>query len=195
MLTLFVSSLLAGLCIGIGAAAFCLCGNAIIGALLFSGGLSVICARGWTLYTGRIGYSRTKKDYQEAALMLIGNCIGIAITALILRAAVPTIQVPAIAIVAAKNRATITQKFCSGIACGMCVYLAVDGYRMMKNFLFILLFIPIFIVCTWDHCIANVAYAIFAGQLIRLDLFAAMILGNSIGALGINWLSQLCESK
>ena len=187
---LIFSAILAGLCIGIGAAAYCSCSNALVGALLFAAGLSAICAQGFALYTGKIGYARTKKDYQNAAIMFLGNCIGVATIAYIARLAAPSIQIQALSMIEAKNNATIIQKFCSGILCGMCVYLAVDGYKAMNKFLFILLFIPLFIVCAWDHCIANIAYAVFAGKLMRLDLFIAVVLGNSAGALGLNWLSR-----
>lgn len=46
----------AGILIGIGGAVFLASENRVIGAILFSVALICICAKGYSLYTGKVGY-------------------------------------------------------------------------------------------------------------------------------------------
>ena len=68
-LELLVSSILAGLLIGVSGAIYLGSGKIPFGAVLFSVALFTICTRGMALFTGRVGYLVTRHDR-----MVSGNC-------------------------------------------------------------------------------------------------------------------------
>ena len=65
MLRGIIDGVFAGILVSIGGTALLSCESSVIGAVLFSIALLVICYRGYSLYTGKIGYlilSHTKQD-------------------------------------------------------------------------------------------------------------------------------------
>ena len=68
-------STLAGLLISLGATAFLTVDNKIVGALLFSIGLTAVILLEANLYTGKIGYVNSKAKLISAALILIQNLL------------------------------------------------------------------------------------------------------------------------
>ena len=69
----------AGILIGIGGAVFLASENRVIGAILFSVALICICAKGYSLYTGKVGYlafSHRASDFKNLAFCFLGNLIG-----------------------------------------------------------------------------------------------------------------------
>ena len=52
----FLSAVLAGMCIGFGGLVFLMLDNKIVGAALFTIGLFVICTFGFHLFTGKVCY-------------------------------------------------------------------------------------------------------------------------------------------
>ena len=58
-LSLVVSSLLAGICVGLGGLAFLSVENRVTGAALFTVGLFCICTFGFHLFTGKVCWNRT----------------------------------------------------------------------------------------------------------------------------------------
>ena len=53
---LFLSALLAGVCIGLGGTVFLSLDNKVLGALFFTVGLFTICTMGMHLFTGKVCY-------------------------------------------------------------------------------------------------------------------------------------------
>ena len=69
----------AGILIGIGGAVFLASENRVIGAILFSVALICICAKGYSLYTGKVGYlafSHRASDLKNLAFCFLGNSAG-----------------------------------------------------------------------------------------------------------------------
>lgn len=187
---LILSSIMAGLCIGIGSAAYCACGTGIIGAILFAIGLICICVYGFHLYTGRIGYATKWSDAKNLTTMLAGNLIGAVLFGIIVHFASSDIAIVAEEVVLNKNNISIWVMFLRGILCGICVYLSVDFYKKTTKYIGILFLIPIFILCKWEHCIADLAY-MGMGMIVMKPLnFLAVVAGNSIGALAVNALKH-----
>ena len=73
-----IKSIFAGIMIGIAGTVYLRVDNNIVGALLFSIGLLVICMYGMNLYTGKIGYILINKlNYiYELLITILGNFIG-----------------------------------------------------------------------------------------------------------------------
>lgn len=80
---LISKSTLAGLLISLGATAFLTADNKIVGALLFSIGLTAVILLEANLYTGKIGYVNNKMKLVDAAVILILNLLAASICGLI----------------------------------------------------------------------------------------------------------------
>ena len=84
-LRLFIPSILAGISIALGGYCFLSVENKLIGSILFSVGLFLVCTRGYNLYTGKVCYCKTKENIKDLLLIILGNFIGTNIVALLLR--------------------------------------------------------------------------------------------------------------
>ena len=75
--TIFIRSILAGICIGLGGAIFLKLGG-IIGAIMFAFGLLTVVHFKIPLYTGTAGFIniKDKNEYLGMLIILIGNIIG-----------------------------------------------------------------------------------------------------------------------
>ena len=84
---IFISSILAGFCIGLGGMLFLAMDDKVIGASLFSTGLFVICTNGYHLFTGKVCYAFQNDASYAATLPVIwiGNLIGTGGVAAIVR--------------------------------------------------------------------------------------------------------------
>ena len=176
---LIISSMLAGLCIAIGSAAYCACGSAVVGAILFAAGLLTICYYGFHLYTGRVGYAQNLTDVKNLGIMLVGNLFGAFAGGLLVAWAATSFS----DIVSSALLFSLPAIFLRAIMCGVSVFLAVDIYKEKKSVLGILFFVPLFILCGWEHCIADMAYMAIAGLPMESSRFGLVVLGNTIGAL------------
>lgn len=162
-------SILAGICIGIGATVYLSCSNKYIGALLFGIGLFLICTYNLNLFTGKVGYAiKQRKQYNLLYYIeiWIGNLIGCAIITLPLRIAKPELTIVAETMVNSKLSQTVPQMIILGMMCGVMMFIAVNTYRIADNsqdeILGIFLPVIIFILCGFEHSIANMCYMFFA---------------------------------
>lgn len=80
---LISKSILAGLLISLGATAFLTANNKIVGALLFSIGLTAVILLEANLYTGKIGYVNNKVKLFDAVIILFINLLVASICGLI----------------------------------------------------------------------------------------------------------------
>lgn len=199
--------ILAGLAIGLGGFLFTLMTFAlpnelgkILGALLFPIGLSVVCIFKLFLFTGKIGLvfeeKQSKDFYINLPLMYIGNIIGSLILGYICYAIFKNTDL----FLRISSIATNKTNFDSGyeyylmlivksLITGLCVYLAVKSYGLIKNKIvgvfLIFVFIFIFVYIGGDHCVANMYYFSFANQWTGyafLNIALATIC-NSIGTI------------
>lgn len=178
--------ILAGLAIGLGGFLFTLMTYAlpnelgkILGALLFPIGLSIVCIFKLFLFTGKIGLvfesKQTKDFYINLPLMYIGNIIGSLILGYICFAIFRNTdlfsRINAIAI----NKTNFDSGYeyylmliVKSLITGLCVYLAVKSYGLIKNkfvgVFLIFVFIFIFVYIGGDHCVANMYYFSFANS-------------------------------
>lgn len=189
-------SILAGMCIGIGGTVYLSCSNKYIGALLFGIGLFLICTYNLNLFTGKVGYAiEQRKQYNLLYYIEIwvGNLIGCTVVALPLRIAKPELTTVAEIMVNSKLSQTVPQTIILGMMCGVMMFIAVNTYRIAKNpqdkILGIFLPVMIFVLCGFEHSIANMCYMLFAINLdiIQITDFIVYItivsLSNTVGSI------------
>ena len=179
----------AGLLITIGCCVYLAC-NEIkwVGAILFSVALLTICYKGYSLYTGRIGFvlSNANKDYFSALLLgLLGNVIATAVVGIAVQYAIPDLNTVAFAMCSSKLEQAWWQTLIRGVMCGVLIYVAVAVYKEKKSIVGILFAIPVFILSGFEHSIADMGYFAIAGiySAKAFGFIWLVILGNSIGAL------------
>ena len=193
-----LNGIAAGVLISIGGTVFLACENRYVGAVLFTVALLCICIMGYALYTGKVCYMIEKHDKDAFSLLLLcllGNLVGTYAIGTLLRFAIPTLQQTAEALCRGKLEGqALWQTLVRGIMCGILIYLAVVIYRDKKTIAGIVFCIPVFILCGFEHSIADMYYFAVSG-IVSFDalIFIWMVvLGNSIGGLllpFIQWLA------
>ncbi len=197
-----VNGLLAGILIAIGGSVFLACYgdgsllNRTIGAVFFSVALLCICYKGYSLFTGKVGYLPETHDRNAFSVLLwglLGNAIATILLGLLLRAAVPALAAPAEICCTAKLTQAWWQTLVRGIFCGMLMYLAVSIYRDKKTVSAIFFCVPVFILAGFEHSIANMFYFGAAGMITLESLLylAIVVLGNSIGGMLLPALAMI----
>ena len=178
-------------------------------AFVFTIGLFLIVTLGFYLYTGKIGYVfANKKDYVlNLITILLGNAIGaISIGYFIFGITQNNVVLQEILsnIAAAKTAVAMTGEgfgilFGKGILCGICVFIAVHLFANLKNsgFRYLGLLLPImaFVLCGFEHCIANMYY-FSAGNQWGVEALLNIIyvtVGNSIGSIIFYLLFKLLK--
>ena len=203
----YLLAVLAGLSIGIGGTAFLMTENAVVGALLFAVGLFCVCAFGFSLFTGKVCYVfEQEKDRGRYAAALpviwLGNLTGAAGLGLLesLTRFGPKLAERAAAVCAGKLEQTPLSAFVLAVLCNLLIYIAVEGYRTIPDavgkYLAILFGVTVFIVCGFEHCVANMYYFTAGGawSLKAIGYLLLMTLGNAAGGVLIPALRRAAGS-
>ena len=162
-----------------------------VGAILFSAGLFTICEYGFNLYTGKvgyIGYQFKKGSYWG----LVGiTCLFNILTTFVLGALIgkyfSNIHETAVSVYTEKLNALLMKSFVSSIFCGILMFLAVDTWNRGKK-IGVFLYVPVFILCGFDHSIANSFYngaalGAHTWTLQNLWFVLVVVFGNGIGGM------------
>lgn len=193
--------ILAGMLIGMGDLVYIVNENRILGSFLFALGLISILIKGYPLYTGRIGYVEGWRDLTRPRdgmlTILLGNFVGIALVACLANAT--RLDLSGVeAVVRAKTEQSWLSALLLSWGCGAMMYLAVNGWKKTSNPLLVIMPIMFFILCGFEHCIANFGYfwmwiggdgfAHMGERLTELPLgfcsnLFIMIVGNALGSL------------
>ena len=190
-------STLAGLLISLGATAFLTVDNKIVGALLFSIGLTAVILLEANLYTGKIGYVNSKAKLISAALILIQNLLVALVCGLIFYSTKNNICEN---LWLNKLTKSWHEFLFDSIGCGICIYLSVELYKKTGSIFVIVLGVLVFILSGFEHCIADIFYlsASMSFDLKSILYILIAIIGNSIGSLLIRFLQlnfRFCEVK
>lgn len=195
----FIKSVLAGIMIGIGGTIYLSIDNKVVGASLFGIGLFMIVIYGFNLYTGKIGYLVDNFNFKYIKMLvitLIGNFIGTFFVGYILKFTriYSLIHDKAKLLVNVKLDDSLVSILILAFFCGILMYLAVNTYKENKDiskYLGVFLGVIVFILCGFEHCIANMYYFSVANiwNLNTLLYLLIMILGNSLGGM----LVPLCN--
>lgn len=200
----FVYGVLAGISIAIGGTAFLSVESKALGALLFTVGLFTICTFGFSLFTGKVCYVFERDgDYAlDLPFIWLGNLCGTWLTAFV------ESQTRSGAALAEKAQAMCRVKLDDGILsifllavfCNILIYIAVDGFNKnpheLGKYLSLVFGVTVFILCGFEHCVANMYYFSIAGMWSAktLGYVLVMTLGNAAGGVLIpllrGWLNR-----
>ncbi len=200
MLSKICSGICSGILISIVGSVFLACDNKYVGAVMFSVALLCICIKGYSLYTGKIGFIPEKHDKEAFSVLLLGllgNLIGTVVCGYAIRYAVPALGDIAEKICSAKLEQALPQTLLRGLFCGVLMYLAVSIYRDKQKVIGILFCIPVFILAGFEHSIADMFYFAASG-IVSIDAFVfimMVILGNSIGGMLLPVLMKTQKEK
>lgn len=179
-------SIMGGISILIGFLCYINCYNAI-GAVIFSVGLYLVLWNNYNLFTGKIGYCRTAKDFSKCFFILVGNIIG-CLPALLF-------SIP-VEVVYNKINQPYYLIFFKAFLCGLLIYTAVELYKKGIK-LAPLLIVPSFILSGAEHCIADMCF-IFSAHYwswSSLSFILLVIIGNTTGSLFLDFLKIFCYNN
>lgn len=175
---------LAGIFIAIGATAYLSVDTKALGASLFALGLLTVILQKYSLFTGKIGYVSQEKDILPLALMLIKNIFGAAAVGMF---SSTLVSANAAALVKSKLSKTLPDVFVAAVFCGILIYAAVELFSKNKHPLLVIMPIMIFILCGFEHCIADAFYFAASG-IFNLRVLAFMLVciaGNAVGSIAV----------
>ena len=144
------------------------------------------------MYTGKVGYILVNKiNYVvELLLSLLGNLLGTFTIGTIMRLTRFKNYIDtATNIVNIKLNDTPLSIFILSVMCGMIMYIAVNNYKkendIIGKYITIFMGVMAFILCGFEHCVANMFYFCIAGvfSLKVVGYLLIMILGNSVGSI------------
>ncbi len=196
-----IKSILAGLMIGIGGTVYLSCESRLAGALLFTTGLITICNMGYLLITGKVCYAlENDAGYiVTLALITLGNLIACVLYGAAAGRYLPQVAEKAAAVCAPKLLQPAGQTFFLGVMCGILMYIAVVTYRRqegMPRYLGIVTCVPAFILCGFEHSVADAVYLSIAGLPAGTWRFLLVVLaGNAVGGLLFPALQRLAGDK
>lgn len=195
MLQTFVLAIAAGVAIGIGGTAFLSIPNKIAGAMLFTVGLYTICLHGLALFTGKVGYAveQPLSYYKDLVIIWLGNLLGTFLAAQgILATRCAGIAETAVTMSKVKIADNYISLLILGFFCGLLMYIAVEGYKKCQNPLILLACVTGFILCGFEHCIADMFYFSIANAWSMDTLLAVFVItvGNSLGGMFIPFLKK-----
>ena len=190
---LFLSGILAGVCIGLGGTVFLSLDNKVLGALFFTVGLFTICTQGLHLYTGKVCYV-FEKDASYALDLIpiwLGNLAGTFLLGTLVRCTriAPALVEKAQGLCETKLGDGLGSIFLLAVFCNMLIYIAVEGFsqnpHQLGKYLSLFLGVMVFILCGYEHCVADMFYFTVAGvwSLDTLLRLLIITLGNAVGGV------------
>lgn len=155
-------SVCAGLLIGCAGFAYSMTGG-VVGSFLFCFGLFGVLYGKWALYTGYAGsYAwRDAKDWARLFYILLGNLVGVVALAGILAvssdATIAKANEVVAKIIADRTTSDWWRLIVRAIGTGFIMEMAVR-YGLEKQYMTVLLGVPVFIFCGLPHCVADIFY-------------------------------------
>jgi len=201
----FVFAILAGICIGIGGTVFLSLDNKMLGSALFTIGLFTIVTHGFNLFTGKVCYIFEKEPGYtlDTLIILLGNLVGcVVMGALMLSTRYgDALYEKAASIVALKLNDGLGSIFVLAIFCNMLIFIGVDGFNRnsheLGKYLALFFGIMVFILCGFEHCVANMYYFTVArawsGRAVLYLI--VMVLGNAVGGVFFPVVRMLFNKK
>lgn len=199
-----LDAILSGIAIGIAGTVFLAVKNACLGAFLFAFALMSILCYDFKLFTGAIGYLVTQKrsgviNYLITLVLIwAGNLAGCYAVGFLIRNSrtFGKLSERASAICAEKLADTPLSILILAFFCGILMYTGVESYKHKElgdifRFAAVFLCVAIFILCGFEHCIANMYYFSLAGvwDTHTLGYVLLMTLGNALGS----WVIPLAD--
>ena len=191
-LRIYFSGIMAGLAIALGGTVYLSVENQIIGALFFTVGLFTVCTMNFHLYTGRVCYLfENDKSYAlHLPLIWLGNLTGAVLTAqlLMLTRLAPALTARAVLLCETKLSDNLGSIFILAVFCNLLIFIAVDGFKNHEHeigkYLGLFFGVVAFILCGFEHCVANMFY-IPAGMM-TASAYGIAAEGLNIGTFILN---------
>lgn len=181
--------ILAGIFIGIAGMGFL--ANKTIGMFLFAFGLCAVISYEAKLFTGVSGFVKNKQDLINLIPTFIGNILGCLFVSFIAKCHSFEIWNNAIDLIEARVNNGPLCNFMLAIGCGIIMTTAVNFAKQgetIKQWLPLLLGVPLFILCGFPHCIADAFYyltcpfeLLLQNKGIILLNYLCIVIGNFIG--------------
>ncbi len=200
----FVSGILAGMSIALGGTVFLSLESKVLGALFFTVGLFAVCTFGFHLYTGKICYVFERdRDYAlDLPFIWLGNLVGAFLTAKLesFTRAGAALSEKAAVLCQTKLNDGLLSIFILAVFCDILIYVAVEGYgknpHELGKYLSIFFGVTVFILCGFEHCVANMYYFSMAGMWSGKTLLYVLVMtaGNSVGGFLVpllrSWIAR-----
>ena len=190
-LKILLSAIAAGVSISIGATSYILIENKYLGALAFVVGLLIIRTFKFSLFTGKVYKAKANIRYIiYLSIIWLVNFIGVALTSAIEMGTrlSTSLYNGSLHIVSVKTNDSLLSLFLLGILCNIMIYLAVEGDRIA-----LIYGVSIFVLCGFEHCVADMYYFSIAGTLLNVDNMIRILVvtaGNTAGGLLINFAAS-----
>lgn len=169
-LSVFFSAVMAGVSIAFGGTVFLALENKLAGAALFTVGLFTVCEQGLHLFTGKVCYAcRRDRGYRlDLPVVWLGNLAGAALVArTVALTRLAQLSGKAQILCGVKTADSLLSLFILGILCNVFIFIAVDGFSTIQRetgkYLALFFGIMVFIVCGFEHCVADMYYFFLAG--------------------------------
>ena len=206
MINKLTKSILAGVAISLGAVIYLLLMNTnkIAGALFFTVGILMVMEFKLLLYTGYVPTQRKSQSFIDylvnSTFVFIGNLIGGALTAglLALTRLKDSLYTAAVAVCDVKLNDNLLSIFILSIFCGIIIAGIVKATNLKHKVLYVAMMIATFILCGYEHVVANSFYFSFSLKLFTLEglLFMLVCLaGNFVGGLLCSFVPNPEENK
>lgn len=172
--------------ISIGCTVYLSCENRYVGAFLFSTALCAICTLDMDLFTGKVCFTRKARELPGLLVCLTGNVVGCVAGASLIGMALPDVAQAAAKLCAGKLEREPLQVIILAVFCGILMAVAVGTYRTtegISKYIGIFTCIPTFILCGFEHSIADVAFLALANTSASdAALFCVLnVAGNTLG--------------
>ena len=202
---IFLSAFLAGICISIGGTVYLSMENKVMGAFLFTIGLFVICTNGLHLFTGKICYVfENGKDYMKSIPVIwLGNLAGTlgSASVLCMTRIGGAITEKAVSICQVKLSDSVGSIFILSFFCNILIYIAVDGFKNAPHevgkYLALFFGVVVFILCGFEHCVANMFYISAAGAWSAHAFYYLLVMtvGNGLGGIFFPQIKKIITVK
>ena len=192
MIKLFRSSIFAGIAIGTAGFGYLASGiqsavfGSVVGAITFSFGLLAVLGYKLKLYTGTAGFIN-RHEVGSLFMVLLGNIVGCLCVALLTRMSLMDMQGAAQKILELRLGTGPLRCGLLAIGCGFIMTTSVQFGRQ-GQYLPLLLGVPLFIICGFPHCVADVFYflcvpfSFLKTHLLQvLAVYVCIVLGNLAG--------------
>lgn len=189
LLNIVIKSVLAGVLIALAGHIYLNCANKIVGAFLFSIGLIGVIVLQANLYTGKVGYVKSKSDILELLVILCVNIVAAFLVGLLVRSSYDLGTPYASRLLKSEFRI-----FLDGVFCGMLIYLAVELYKKTSSLIPVIMCVMAFILAGFEHSIAD-AYFLGVQGLSSKGVYYLflIVVGNGVGSLIVRHLQLLGE--
>ena len=185
-------AVLAGSAISFGGTVCLSLENKVLGSLFFSIGLFMVCTLKLNLFTGKACYLPGKNLRYVAFLCLVwvGNLLGAQLVAMLLKVTRvgPVLVEKAVALCQIKTDDTLLSLFVLGVFCNIMIYVGVESHmaneHQVGKYLGIIFGVMVFILCSYEHCVADMFYFAMGGWSPRaFACLLAITLGNVVGGV------------